>query len=374
MPHTDGMPVQSPADRIDRLAANLRDHNLRAVFAWDAVTMAYLHGFRENAHERFMTLAVRENGDIRLIAPGLSANQASRAGITDVRAWIDGEDPLVHLRQLAEDWQLGGGTVALDNEMPAHMVLAIQETLPATKFIAANQVVASLMRTKSATEIDALRRAGAIADRAFETVLPTIRAGQTERSIAARLRDAMAADGGIPTFCIIATGAYGAEPHHETGTDPIQRGDVVILDFGCEVDGYQSDITRTIAVGEPDPEADRVYEAVYRGHMAARQRVAIGVNPEDVDRAARAEIESAGYGEFFVHRTGHGIGMRGHEEPNIVAGNRSPLAIGDCFSIEPGVYLPGRFGVRIENIITVSESGEDSLNADPAPHLIRVDV
>ncbi|MBI3721857.1 MAG: M24 family metallopeptidase, partial [Fimbriimonas ginsengisoli] len=176
--------------------------------------------------------------------------------------------------------------------------------------------------------------------------------------------------GGVPTFCLVGAGANGAEPHHETDATPIRDGDVVVLDYGCEVDGYQSDITRTVALGDPGEEAHRVYHVVYQAHLAGRRAIQPGVSGRDVDRDARKVIVEAGYGEWFVHRTGHGIGMRGHEEPYVAETNTEPLDVGNCVSVEPGVYLPGRFGVRIENIVTVEEGGERSLNDEPLAELL----
>lgn len=182
----------------------------------------------------------------------------------------------------------------------------------------------------------------------------------------------MAAQGGVPDFCILGAGANGAEPHHANDDTKLKSGDVVILDFGCSVDQYRSDITRVVAVGEAAEEAKHVYDIVYRAHHAGLAAVRAGVTSGEVDAACRKVIADAGYGEFFNHRTGHGIGIEGHEEPYIVGGSDLRLEIGDCFSIEPGIYLPGRFGVRIENIVTITENGPESLNEDPSPTLIEV--
>jgi Xaa-Pro aminopeptidase len=170
-------------------------------------------------------------------------------------------------------------------------------------------------------------------------------------------------------FAIVATGANGAEPHHHTDESLIGGGDILIMDFGCQYHGYMSDITRTVAVGEPDAEAKHVYKVVYDAHMAARAVIRAGVTAGEIDAAARGVIESAGYGDYFVHRTGHGLGMRVHEEPYIMPGSDEVIEEGDCFSIEPGIYLPGRFGVRIENIVACTASGHKSFNAEPSAEL-----
>ena len=360
------------ANRLPRLAKALDTSGFDAFFAWHPVTMGYLHNFNEGAIERFLALCVNRDGRTAIICPSLSATQARRAGITDVRSWRDGEDPLILFDQLVDEWNLRTAIIAVDDELPAHMLLAMQAALPAALFKSGGEVISALMRVKSPEEITFLREAARIADGAYEATLPQIRAGMSEREVDYLLRNEMAKLGGVPTFAIIAAGANGAEPHHLSDDTLLKRGDVVILDFGCSVEGYLSDITRTLAIGEAPEGAADIYRIVYDAHMAARKAIAPGVSCETIDQAARKVIEEAGYGEFFMHRTGHGIGMKGHEEPYIISGNAMPLASGHCFSVEPGIYLPNRFGVRIENIVTVSERDHESLNVDPASQLLIV--
>lgn len=358
--------------RVSALAQALESASVDAFFAWSPITMGYLHGLYENAHERFLALAVSKTGEVRLIAPALTESQARRVGIEDVRPWKDGEDPLAHLRELAKDWGLDSGIVAVDDEMPARMLIEIQDVLPRTLFRPGGAIASSLMRQKSAEELDLLRRAGKIADDAWDAVLPTIEPGQTELEITKKLFTAMEERGGTPTFGIVAAGANGAEPHHLSDDTVLKEGDVVILDFGCSLQGYQSDITRTIAIREASDEAKKVYDLVLRAHQAGRAAIRAGVTAGSVDAAARQVIAGEGYGEAFFHRLGHGIGQRGHEEPYIIGGSEVELLPGDCFSVEPGVYLAGNFGVRIENIVSATADGHISMNADPAAELLIV--
>jgi Xaa-Pro aminopeptidase len=358
--------------RVDSLAGLLRESGCDAFLAWSPVTMAYLHGFSEGAGERFMALAVSSRGEVRLICPALSATQASRAGIADIRPWQDGEDPLAHYLRLAEDWSLRTGIVALDNEMPAHMVLAIQAALPTALYKPGYPLLTRLTRVKDEAELELMRRAARIADQAFPAALSAIRPSVAEIEVEQALASAMAKLGGKPSFCIVAAGANGAEPHHLSDETLIAEGDVIVLDFGCTVGGYQSDITRTVCRGRAPEEAQRVYDIVYQAQAGARQGIRPGRQAQEVDRIARSVIREAGYGEFFMHRLGHGIGMRGHEEPNLVEGSEHALEVGNCFSVEPGIYLPGRFGVRIENIVAVTDGGYESLNEEPSPTLIEV--
>lgn len=358
-------------DRIARFAEEIDSANYDAYLIGSPVTSGYLTGFAEGAGERFMVLAVRRNGEMRLICPALSESQALRCNITDVRSWRDGEDPLVHFRELIKDWGLKSSIVAVDDEMPAAMLLEMQAVVPGALFRAGSHLVNRLMRIKDQQEIEWMRQAGAIADAAFEAAIPQISAGMTEVDIEAILTHEMQVRGGKPTFCIIAGGESSAEPHHINCDRPLQTGDAVILDFGCSVNGYQADITRMVSVGPASPEVQKAYKLVYDAHMAARKAIRPGIPAESIDQKARQVIEQAGYGEFFIHRTGHGIGLRVHEEPNIVAGNKLPLQAGHCFSIEPGVYFPGKFGIRIENIVAVTNEGHESMNAEPAAEIIE---
>jgi Xaa-Pro aminopeptidase len=334
--------------------------------------MDYLYGFRESAHERFLVMAVAPDGRTRLICPALTVNQAKRVGIDDVVGWADGEDPLLHANQLVRDFGLEGKKVAVDNEMPAALLLRLMSAFPTITFLAGQEILAKGVRRKAGDELERLQRAATIADEAWDEVWPTLKAGMTEREVSGLLSSAMARKGGKPTFSIIAAGANSAEPHHETDDTMLQIGDVVICDFGCEVEGYQSDITRVVAIGEASEEARRVYEIVMAAHKAARDVAKAGVTAGEVDEAARAIIREAGFGPEFCHRTGHGIGTKGHEEPYIIGGSDVILAERDCFSIEPGIYLEGRFGVRIENIVTITPGGLRSFNAEPSPVLLVV--
>lgn len=358
--------------RIERLIQELDSAGVEAFFAWSPVTMGYLQGFGEGGGERFLTLAVRNDGDVRMICPGLSETQAKREGIRDVRAWRDGEDPLVHFRELVDDWGLGSAMVAVDDEMPAQMLLRMQSAAPQAHFRTGSEILSKLMRIKEPQELAQMRKAAQIADEALAAGLAAIRPGVTELEVEDALSAEMRRLGGRPAFCIVAAGPNGAEPHHLSDETVIRDGDVIVLDFGCTVQGYYSDITRMAAVGKTPSEAEKVHEIVLRAHRAARNAIRPGVTAESIDRAARQVIEETGYGDKFMHRLGHGIGLRGHEEPNMVAGSSHLLEPGNCFSVEPGIYIPGKFGVRIENIVTVTEDGHDSLNEEPADELTVV--
>lgn len=359
-------------ERVSRLAQELRGKGFDAYFCWSPVSMTYLFGFGEGAGERFLTLAVRSDGTVRAICPALSATQVRRSGIADVRPWKDGDDPLAHFCDLADDWNLRNAQLAVDDELPAHMLLSMQKTLPSANFAPGSALLSTLMRVKDPEELDLMRQAARIADDALAAGLAALKPGATELDVEEALTSEMRRRGGKPAFCIVAAGANGAEPHHLSDETVLKRGDVVVLDFGCTVGGYYSDITRMAAVGEASDEAKAIYRLVREAHMAGRSAIRPGVAAEQIDAAARRVIDDAGHGELFMHRLGHGIGMKGHEDPNMVMGNKHGLEVGNCFSIEPGVYFPGRFGVRIENIVTVTENGHESFNEEPSEELTIV--
>jgi Xaa-Pro dipeptidase len=359
-------------DRTARLAAELSQAEVAAYLAQTPVSMGYLHGFFEDAHERFMAFAIAADGRLNLICPALSETQARKVGIETIDAWSDGEDPLSHFRHLAHEWSLGGKTIAIDAEMPARMVLQLQSALPDARFIDGSALLGRLRSVKEESELQILRQAGQIADEAFLEVLPQIRPGQTERQVSKLLSEAMDSRGGKTTFSIVAVGPNSAEPHHLNDDTPVAMGQVLLMDFGCEFQGYQSDITRTVFVGEAPPEVREVYSIVHSAHRSARDVIRPGVTGAEVDMAARRVIAKAGYGAFFFHRLGHGIGMQGHEAPDMATYNHEALVAGNCFSVEPGIYLAHHFGVRIENIVACTESGHESFNAEPADEIIEI--
>ena len=350
----------------------MHDAGIDAFFAWHPITMQYLAGFGESAHERFLAFAINANGQVEMICPALSENQVRRAGITNIHSWSDNQDPLALFSDLAARWNLKSAILAVDDDMSARQLLQMQSVLPAALFKAGQPVLSTLMRRKDSQELATMRRAAKIADDAYATGIEALKPGANESDVSEALSNEMKRLGGTPSFSIIGAGANGAEPHHLTDNTLIKNGDVVVMDFGCDVDGYQSDITRCASCGKASDEAQKVYDIVLKAHMAARAKIKPGVQAQAIDKAARDVIEQAGYGEFFVHRTGHGIGMRGHEEPYIVAGNETILEEGDCFSIEPGIYLPGSFGIRIENIVTVTAGGHESQNVEPADSLVEI--
>jgi Xaa-Pro aminopeptidase len=286
--------------------------------------------------------------------------------------WGETEDPFQLCAGLLKD-ALGGATVhrvGVADRMWAMHALALGAALPDARLETAGTVLSELRMVKSPAEVEALRAAGEAIDRVHEQLPGWRWVGRTEREVGRDIAEAIVAEGHqTVNFVIVASGPNGASPHHDTGDRRIQRGDVVVVDIGgTTADGYCSDSTRTYVVGSladaPD-DFGPYYRVLREAQETSCAAVAPGVSCEAVDAAARDLIAAAGYGDFFVHRTGHGIGLEEHEEPYIVAGNSLPLRPGMAFSIEPGIYLPGRHGARIEDIVVCTDTGVDLLNRTP---------
>lgn len=361
--------------RIARLQAAMRERKAALTVLAVSDQMRYLAGWAEPGHERLIALFVPAEGEPAFLIPSINAQhaQANPAGIEKVIGWNDATGWHDEATTLLSPYLKEGDEILIDDELHSVHLLGLQSLLPEMRYTPAGATMAQLRQIKADDELAALERAATLIDTIYEESLASLTQGMTEREFQAVIFAALQRHGTTPSFTpLICFGANGAMPHHAAGGTRLQPGDVVIIDIGCICDGYCSDITRTVAFGPPsDPDAARVYEIVSEAHWAARHAIQPGVSGEIVDAMARAVIIEAGYGPQFLHRTGHGIGLSAHESPYIVAGNAAPLQPGMCFSVEPGVYLPGRFGVRIENIVTVTTDGARSLNAE-APKTLRI--
>lgn len=359
------------AARRDRAAAGLRAAGLDALLLSPGSDLAYLTGYRIFGTERLTCLVLDREGGTTLVVPCLEAPRAAAAAPELALAeWGETDDPYALVARHAR----GSAAVAVADQMWAAFLLRLQATLPGRPFRPASEVTRALRMRKDALELEALRAASVAADRAYARARTLPFAGRPERDVAADLARLLREEGHDEvTFTIVASGPNGASPHHETGDRRIVPGDAVVLDFGGTRASYCSDITRTVHVGGAAPaELVRVHDVVRRAQEAGCAAVRGGVPASSVDAAARAVIADAGYGASFIHRLGHGIGLDGHEHPYLVSGNEEPLEPGMVFSIEPGVYLPGRFGVRLEDIVMLAADGRaEPLNrADRALALV----
>jgi Xaa-Pro aminopeptidase len=340
---------------------------LGAVLLTPGPDLRYVTGYDAKQLERLTCLVVPVSGDPFLVVPRLElpAAQASPAGGLGVEmvAWEETEDPFALVaRRLPE----GIARVGVADRMWAVMALRLRDAMPGTEQIPAGRVLRELRMRKSPAEVAALREAGAAIDRVHNVVPDLLKPGRTEREVGRDIAEAILVEGHTTVdFVIVGSGPNGASPHHEVSDRVIQAGDPVVVDIGGAMpSGYCSDETRTYAVGRPPADFLAYYDVLREAQQAACEAVRPGVTPEAVDAAARDLIADARYGEFFVHRTGHGIGLETHEEPYIVAGNTEPLEAGMAFSIEPGIY-PGAHGARIEDIVVCTEDGHERMNLVP---------
>ncbi|MHC9294823.1 M24 family metallopeptidase [Mycobacterium sp. LTG2003] len=352
------------AKRLRMAAAATADAGLAGLVITPGYDLRYLVGSRAQTFERLTALVLPADGDPTIVVPRLELASLKESAVTElgvaVADWVDGDDPY----RLVAD-ALGGGpaAVAVTDSMPALHLLPLAEILGVVPVLATD-VLRRLRMIKDAAEIDALRKAGAAIDRVHARVPEFLVPGRTEADVAADIAEAIVAEGHSEVaFIIVGSGPHGADPHHECSDRELKKGDIVVVDIGGPYEpGYNSDCTRTYSIGDPDPEVARRYAVLQRAQAAAVSAVRPGVTAEQVDAAARDVLAAEGMADAFVHRTGHGIGLSVHEEPYIVAGNDLPLEAGMAFSVEPGVYFPGQWGARIEDIVIVTEDGALSVN------------
>ncbi|MET9880413.1 M24 family metallopeptidase [Actinacidiphila glaucinigra] len=362
---TDSAASLYPPERLELARKAAADAGLDALLVSPGPDLRYLTGYHAHLTERLVCLALPVLGDPFLVVPhlekpGAEASPLGALGV-DVVAWGETEDPYA---LVAGRLPRGTARVAVDNHMWAEKVLAFRAALPGTEQSLAGDVLRELRMRKSAAETEALRRAAGAIDRVHRRMGEWLRAGRTEREVARDVADAVIEAGHTTVdFVIVASGPNGASPHHEVSDRVIRAGDPVVVDIGGTTqDGYCSDSTRTYAVGEPPAEFREMYEVLRRAQHAQTDAVRPGITAEELDAVGRDIIAAAGYGEHFIHRTGHGIGLETHEEPYIVAGSSRPLEPGMAFSVEPGIYLPDRFGARIEDIAVCTPEGGERLN------------
>jgi Xaa-Pro aminopeptidase len=354
-------------ERIDRVRRRMAELGVDAVLLSHGADLPWLTGYRAMPLERLTMLVLPATGDAVLVVPALEAPRVATADtLFTVAAWPDAEDPIDLVVSLLPGAAAGGTRrLAISDRAWTTTVLALQRRLPGAEWIEASTVIAPLRAVKDASELGALRLASAAADR-VATMLQAGKiglVGRTESEVSAQLATLLIAEGHHQVnFAIVGSGPNAASPHHEAGDRVIGRGETVVCDFGgaYSVDGdvgYCSDITRTVVTGPPSAQIEECYEVLRAAQHQAVSSACSGVRADHVDRVARGIIEDAGFGDLFVHRTGHGIGIEEHEDPYLVAGNGEHLRPGHAFSVEPGIYWPGRFGMRLEDIVVIGDDG-----------------
>lgn len=349
--------------RMERAGRAAADAGLAGLIVTPGPDLGWLSGYRPPADtERLTALLITAGRRPRLLVPLLEqpdAAAAAGAGAMEILGWRDGDDPYAVLAALLEPDRRYG----ISDATWAMHLLGLQRTLPGSAYASLTEALPMLRAVKDAHEVERLAAAGAAADATYEEILKVPFGGRREHDVAADLARLLREHGHSQVdFTVVGSGPNGANPHHEAGDRVIEVGDMVVLDFGGLKDGYGSDTTRTVHVGEPTAEERKVHDVVREAQQAAFEAVRPGAACQDIDRVARKVIKAAGYGEYFIHRTGHGIGVTTHEPPYMVEGEHLPLVPGMCFSIEPGIYLPGRFGVRIEDIVVCTDTAGRRLN------------
>ncbi len=364
--------------RLNNLQEKLAEQKMQGAALVPGPNLVYFSGIHAHLSERPIVLFLPADDEPLIIIPTLEAMKARAAGIADDRIldwsdqeWFDGAFAEAAAELQLANWKMGVESLYM-------RVLESQQLLksaPGLEIVAVDGAISALRGIKDDHEVAKMERAVAVAEAAMNALLPRIRLGMSELQIASMLTHELS-DAGAEAVAfgpIVASGPNSAIPHAVPTERKVQQGDLLLFDWGALVDGYASDITRTYAVGEIDHELREIYESVRLANEAGKSAVRPDAEAQEVDRAARRVIEDAGYGEMFIHRTGHGLGLEVHEEPSLVEGNRARLKVGNIFTVEPGIYLNGKGGVRIEDDVLVTADGHRSLTSLPRD-LISVGV
>lgn len=365
-------PLEILAARLARARGATYAADLDALLLTPSPDLRYLLGIGGESHERLTCLVVPAEGDPVLVVPalerpGLDGTQVLGLGV-EIAEWADGDDPYARVAGVLPKSGSAAARVAVGDAMPAAHVLGLRAALPDCAQELASTVLAKLRMRKDSAEIAALDAAGQAIDRVHAQMGEWLRVGRTETQVGADVAAVIVAEGHTAAaFVIVGSGPNGASPHHDLSDRVVRPGDLVVVDIGGPTpEGYFSDCTRTYTMGEPAyPEIADCYAVLQAAQEAAVAAVVPGITAQSVDDAARSPIRDAGFGDRFIHRTGHGIGLEVHEQPYIVAGNDLVLDRGMAFSIEPGIYIPGRWGARIEDIVVVEDHGGRRLNHRP---------
>ena len=370
-------PVLARAERLARTRDAMRQAGVDVLLLSLGADLPWLTGYEAMPLERITMLVLPADDDATLVVPQLEAPRVAQdPRLFALRPWRETEDPISIIAGL-----VGSRTdLAVSDRAWAMHMMALQQTMSGAKFRLASDVTSPRRSVKDAAEIASLKAAGAAADRVAAALLGGEIAliGRTEAEVSAEISRRLVDEGHHSVnFAIVGSGPNSASPHHEPGDRVIGAGEPVVCDFGGtlrlgDTVGYCSDITRTIVTGEPDPDFAALYAVLEAAQAAAVEAAVLAVPCESVDAAGRDPIAAAGYGDAFIHRIGHGIGIEEHEDPYMVAGNATLLTAGHAFSVEPGIYLAGRFGARIEDIVVATEAGPLRCNvADHSLHVVE---
>jgi Xaa-Pro aminopeptidase len=354
------------AERLERARQAMRAQGVDVALLSLGLDMPYLTGYNAMPLERLTMLVLPANGDAVMVIPRLEAPRVKpMPNVFSLRPWNETDDPVAITAELVRSAAPTSRVVAVGDQMWARFLVDLMPLLPNTQYRRSVDVIGSLRMRKDSAEIEALRAAGS----AVDIIADDLQAGRialvgrTEAQVSADLSARIIAQGhDVVNFAIVAAGENAASPHHHPGSRVIQPNEIVLCDFGGTMNGYCSDITRCVYTGEPSSEVAEAYAVLFEAEAAAVRAATVGTPCEEVDAVARRVITAAGFGEYFIHRTGHGIGLDAHEDPYIVSGNSLALEAGHAFSIEPGIYMPGKWGMRLEDIVVATVDGPDSMN------------
>ena len=354
------------AERLERARQAMRAQGVDVALLSLGLDMPYLTGYNAMPLERLTMLVLPANGDAVMVIPRLEAPRVKpMPNVFSLLPWNETDDPVAITAELVCSAAPSSRVIAVGDQMWARFLVDLMPLLPNTQYRRSVDVIGSLRMRKDSAEIEALRAAGS----AVDIIAGDLQAGRialvgrTEAQVSADLSARIIAQGhDVVNFAIVAAGENAASPHHHPGSRVIQPNEIVLCDFGGTMNGYCSDITRCVYTGEPPSEVAEAYAVLFEAEAAAVRAATVGTPCEEVDAVARRVITAAGFGEYFIHRTGHGIGLDAHEDPYIVSGNSLALEAGHAFSIEPGIYMPGKWGMRLEDIVVATVDGPDSMN------------
>ncbi|RSK54595.1 M24 family metallopeptidase [Bacillus canaveralius] len=348
-------------NRIKKVQRLLEEAKLDAAVITSPPNFFYFSGTWLDSHERLQAIVIPKEGKATMVVHEMSKEEVHPADLFDTVFWKDGDFSLELLAKVLPD----KGTISIDNQCPSRNLLSLMNLNSQLTFVDSTKVIGKARLNKDEQEVELLTRSGAIADEVMEQIFTFIKPGITEKQVADELKRLFALRGvdELSFDPIVGAGANGAIPHHQSDDTVIAEGDLVVIDMGGIKAHYCSDMTRTVLVGgEATEEMKKVYEIVKRAHEEAMKAVKPGVPLKEIDRTARDIISKEGYGPDFTHRTGHGLGIEVHEEPFVTSNNDQLLEEGMVISVEPGIYLSGKFGVRIEDIVVVTASGSKRFN------------
>ena len=353
-------------DRQKNLRKLMKENNSECLILVPGVDLFYSTGLVTHASERLTAAIIPQDEEPIMICPSFEKTRIQKGIITgSIRTWEEDQDPFNLLGKTIEELGIEKKQIALDNKLWFEWYLKIRNALPEAKFVDSKSIVQKSRLIKSEKEIAILRKATEIASKCIIETFNEVSIGMTEIEIAGIVSDKLTKASGRTAFAIAQTGPNSAVPHGGPTERKIQKNEVLLIDAGPIYQGYYGDITITSVIGEPEEKFKKIYDIVYRANRAAYQTSKEGTIAENVDKAARELITNEGYGKYFTHRLGHGIGIEGHEAPYMVNGNKLVLKEGMCHTIEPGIYIEGEFGVRIEDDVVVRKNSCEFLYESP---------